>query len=200
MSPNSRFDSPRYPRATGRCLRGGLVGAAACTALAPDRASSSSVLQAKSVSTPRSRASPVTLAGGLIAAVSETTTHWADGLAWVGDWAEAAWAVPVAVARVVATAHTARRRGFELILFRPLSWRPPARAGRSVERPLWRTHGRLSRAADGSVRRWQTLLGRAVWLRRELRAPGSLAGIGGVFEKSSFCVPFNLGGWAVARS
>jgi hypothetical protein len=61
--------------------RPGLVGAAARAALAPDRASSSSVLQAKSVSTPRSLASPVTLAGGLIAAVCDPTTHWADGLA-----------------------------------------------------------------------------------------------------------------------
>jgi hypothetical protein len=52
----------------------------------------------------------------LTAAVSETTTHWADGFAGVDVWAGAAWAVPVAVARVVATANTAKRRGFELML------------------------------------------------------------------------------------
>ncbi len=70
--------------------RPGLLGAAASTVVPADRASSSSVLQAKPVLTPRSRASPVTLAGGRLAAGSETTTAWADGLTLVSVSAAAA--------------------------------------------------------------------------------------------------------------
>jgi hypothetical protein len=165
----------------------GLVGAACARKGSgrDSRTSSSSVLQAKSVSTPRSRASAVTLAGGLTAAVSGTTTQWVDGWAGVDDWEGAAWAVLVAAARVVATAKTARRRGLELMLVRPPSWRPQVRAGRSEERPPWRTHGRPSAPAEGSVTRRQTLRGRAVRLQRKLRVSGSFAKIGGLFEKYS---------------
>jgi hypothetical protein len=58
-----------------RVDRLGLAGAAVRPGPAADLASSSSVFQAKLVSTPRSRARPLTLAGGLTAAVLETTTH-----------------------------------------------------------------------------------------------------------------------------
>jgi hypothetical protein len=114
-----------------------LVGAPARAELAPDRASSSSVLQAKFVSTPRSRANPVTLAGGWTAAACETTINSAAGLAWVADWAEAAGAVPAAAANVVATANTARRRGLALVRFGPPSRRPTVAAACAAGRSLW---------------------------------------------------------------
>lgn len=100
-----------------------------------DRLSSSSVLHAKFVLTPRSRASPVTLAGGLTAAGSGRTTDWAAGLVSVSASAAATWDMPLAAARVVATASTARRRGVEPVLSRLPSRRPPPRAGRSIGDP-----------------------------------------------------------------
>lgn len=114
--------------------RPGPLGATREAVPVADRASSSSVLQAKPVLTPRSRASPVTLAGGSIANGSGTTTDWAGGPASVSVSAEATCGRPVAVARVVATARTARRRGVELVWSRLFSRRPPSRADCSAAR------------------------------------------------------------------